>query len=89
LIVHQNFLIYAIIINPGRFQINENMKPMELISTQFITFREIKVEEIDLIEDAWGINSEFCDVIDLLREIEPIPERCLTTNLIKKIRKIV
>ena len=31
------------------------MKPMELISTQFITFREIKVEEIDLIEDAWGI----------------------------------
>jgi hypothetical protein len=65
------------------------MKPMGLISTQFITFREIKVEEVDLIEDAWGINSEFCDVIDLLRQIEPIPERCLTTNLIKKIRKIV
>ena len=65
------------------------MKPMELISTQFITFREIKVEEVDLIEDAWGIDSEFCDVIDLLRQIEPVPERCLTTNLIKKIRKIV
>jgi len=89
LIVYQNFLTYTIIINQGRFQINENMKPMVLISTQFITLREIKVEEIDLIEDAWGINSEFCDVIDLLREIEPIPERCLTMNLISKIRKIV
>jgi hypothetical protein len=65
------------------------MKPMELISTQFITLREIKVEEVDLIEDAWGIDSEFCDVIDLLRQIEPVPERCLTMNLIKKIRKIV
>jgi hypothetical protein len=65
------------------------MKPMELFSTQFITLREIKVEEIDLIEDAWGMNSEFCDVIDLLRQIEPIPERCLTMNLINKIRKIV
>jgi hypothetical protein len=62
---------------------------MELISTQFITLREIKVEEIDLIEDAWGIDSEFCDVIDLLRQIEPIPEQCLTKNLINKIRKIV
>ena len=65
------------------------MKPMVLISTPLITFRDIKVKDIDLIEDAWGLNSEFCDVIDLLRQIEPIPERCLTTNLIKKIRKIV
>jgi hypothetical protein len=65
------------------------MKPMGLISTQFITFRDIKVEDIDLIEDAWGLNTEFCDVIDLLRQIEPVPERCLTTTLIKKIRRIV
>jgi hypothetical protein len=65
------------------------MKPMGLISTQFITFRDIKVEDIDLIEDAWGLNTEFCDVIDLLRQIEPVPERCLTTTLIKKIRKKV
>ena len=65
------------------------MKPMVLISTQFITLREIKVEEIDLIEDAWGINSEFCDVIDLLRQVNAVPERCLTTSLIKKIRRKV
>jgi hypothetical protein len=62
---------------------------MVLVSTQFITLRDIKVEEIDLIEDAWGLNSEFSDVIDLLRAIDPVPERCLTTNLIKKIRKKV
>jgi hypothetical protein len=65
------------------------MKPMGLFSTQFITFRDIKVEDIDLIEDAWGLNTEFSDVIDLLRQIDPVPERCLTTTLIEKIRKIV
>jgi hypothetical protein len=65
------------------------MKPMGLNSTQFITFRDIKVEDIDLLEDAWGINSEFGDVIALLRQVNPVPERCLTTSLIKKIRKIV
>jgi hypothetical protein len=65
------------------------MKPMGLIFTPFIAYRDIKVDNIDLIEDAWGLNSEFCDVIDLLREIQPAPEGCLTTSLIKKIRKIV
>jgi hypothetical protein len=65
------------------------MKPMGIISTQFIAYSDIKVKDIDLIEDAWGLNSEFSDVIDLLREIDPVPERCLTTSLIKKIRKKV
>ena len=65
------------------------MKPMGLISTQFITYRNIKVKEIDLIEDAWGLNYEFYDVIDLLRQVKPVPERSLTLNLIKRIRKIV
>jgi Mg2+/Co2+ transporter CorC len=65
------------------------MKPMGLISTPFITFRDIKVKDIDLIEDAWGLNSEFYDVIDLLRQVNPVPEKCLTTNLIKKFRKKV
>ena len=65
------------------------MKPMVLISTPFITYQDIKVEEADLIEDAWGFNSEFYDVIALLRQVNPAPERCLTTSLIKKIRKKV
>jgi hypothetical protein len=62
---------------------------MVLISTPFITFQDIEVKEIDLIEDAWGFNSEFCDVIDLLRQVNPVPERSLTRSLIKKIRRIV
>ena len=65
------------------------MKPMDLISTPFITFSNIKVENIDLIEDAWGLNSEFYDVIDMLDLIKAEPERCLTRNLMKKLRRKV
>jgi hypothetical protein len=65
------------------------MKPMDLISTPFITYRNIKVNRIDLIEDAWGLNSEFHDVIDLLHLVKEVPGRCLTNHLITKIRKKV
>jgi len=62
------------------------MKPMVLNSTPFISYRDIKVEGIDLIEDAWGFNSEFCDVISLLRQLKVEPEKKLINNLIEKIR---
>jgi hypothetical protein len=65
------------------------MKPMGLISTPFITFRDIKVKDIDLLEDAMGLNTEFNDVITVLRFIKIVPERRLTTSLIKRIRKVV
>lgn len=65
------------------------MEPMGLIFTQFITFRDIKVEDIDLFEDAMGLNFEFFEVIELLRQVKPVPERYLTTRLIKEIRKKV
>jgi hypothetical protein len=61
------------------------MKPMGLISTPFITYKDIKVKDIDLIEDAMGLNTEFCNVIAL----KVVPGRSLTTCLIKKIRKKV
>lgn len=63
------------------------MKPMGLTSTPFISYHNIKVKDVDLFEDAWGINSEFCDVIDLLRQIKAVPGRRLTKKLIEKIRK--
>jgi hypothetical protein len=63
------------------------MKPMGLNFTQFISYHGIKVEHIDLFEDAWGLNSEFCDVIGLLRQIRPVPGKRLTKRLIEKIRK--
>jgi hypothetical protein len=65
------------------------MKPMGLISTPFITYQDIRIDGIDLLEDAWGFNNEFCEVIDLLRQIKEVPERSLTMCLIEKIRKIV
>lgn len=61
---------------------------MGIISTQFITYSDIKIQDIDLIEDAWGLNSEFCDVIELLRHIKVVPEKKLTKKLIDKIRKL-
>jgi hypothetical protein len=63
------------------------MKPMELISTPFISYHNIKVKNVDLIEDAWGFNSEFSDVIFLLRQINVVPGRRLTKRLLEKIRK--
>jgi hypothetical protein len=66
---------------------NENMKPMGLNSTPFISYHEIKVNDPDLIEDAWGFNSQFCDVIGLLHQVNAVPEKRLTEKLINKIRK--
>jgi len=62
---------------------------MGSISTPFLTYRDIKVKEIDLLEDAWGINSEFCEVFELLRQVDPVPEKHFTNNLIRQIRKWV
>lgn len=53
----------------------------------FITYSEIKVEKIDLFEDAYGLYSEFSDVIDLLHLLKTVPGRCMTRNLKIKIRK--
>ena len=63
------------------------MKPMGLNSTPFISYHEIKVEEIDLIEDAWGFNSEFCDVISLLGQIKSCSREKSDKDLIEKVRK--
>jgi hypothetical protein len=63
------------------------MKPMGLTSTPFISYHEIKVKDLDLFEDAWGINSEYSDVINLLRQIKAVPGKRLTKRLIEKIRK--
>jgi hypothetical protein len=63
------------------------MMPMGLNSTRFISYHDINVKDADLIEDAWGLNAQFCDVIDLLRYVSAVPDRDLTEKLIDKIRK--
>ncbi len=65
------------------------MKPMGLTSTQFISYHDIRTEDIDLIEDAFGLEAEFHDVIALLGKIKCVPAERLTKSLIKKIRKKV
>ena len=64
------------------------MKPMGIKSTQFLTYHEIKTEGIDMYEDAFGICQQFDDVIGLLKQVKPVPEKRLTRLLIAKIRKI-
>jgi len=63
------------------------MVPMGLISTPFISFRDIEVEKIDLYSDAWGFNSEFGDVIQLLEMAEIVPGKKLINNLKEEIKK--
>ena len=63
------------------------MKPMGLNSTPFISYQDINLKEVDLFEDAFGLNTEFCDVIDLLGQVKAVPEHRLTEKLIEKFRK--
>ncbi len=65
------------------------MKPMVYNSTPFISYHDIKVENTDLIEDAYGLNSEYYDVINLLGLIKCVPGKRLTGKLINIIRKNV
>lgn len=62
------------------------MKPMGLISTHFLLYQEILVDDIDIYEDAWGFETEFHDVISILKQARPVAGKKLTNRLIKRIR---
>jgi hypothetical protein len=64
------------------------MLPMGLIYTQSVTYDDVEVEDIDLYEDAWGLNAEFTDVINLLGELDIAPGDMLTQNLMDRVRKM-
>ena len=61
---------------------------MDFKSTQFISYNLIEVDEIDLYEDAYGLNTEFIDVNEFLGKLELKPGRDLTDTLIWKAKKI-
>ena len=65
-----------------------NIKPMGLISTPFISYHEIDVSETDLLDDAWGLNTGYSDVIQLLDEYKPEPGSELISSLIEHAREI-
>ncbi|MGE5406971.1 MAG: hypothetical protein ACM3NR_04585 [Methanosarcina sp.] len=60
---------------------------MDTNSTPFVSFSDINVDETDLYEDAWGYNSQFIDVIELLGQINVVPGDRLTKDLIEMIRR--
>jgi len=63
------------------------MKPMGLNSTPFLSYHEINTDNTDLFDDAWGFSSEFRDVIDILKFLDPVPDNRLTKQLIRRIRQ--
>jgi hypothetical protein len=60
---------------------------MGINSTPFLSYHEIQVEEIDIYDDAWGFNSEFSDVINLLNLVKQVPGKRLTEKLIERVRQ--
>ena len=61
---------------------------MGLIFTPFISYHEIDVSETDLFSDAWGLNTGYCDVIQLLDEYKPEPGSELISSLIEHSREL-
>ena len=61
--------------------------PMGINSTPFISYHEIDVENIDLVDDAWGFNTDFHEVVKLLRMFRIEPDDRLTNKLIGKLRE--
>ena len=58
---------------------------MGLTFTQFITYSDIEVKNIDLFEDAFGIRSEFSDVIAFLKTASFEPGKDLLKKLMDRI----
>jgi hypothetical protein len=59
---------------------------MRLTSTQFVAYSEIDVKNTDLFEDAFGITSEFTDVIAFLKMASFEPQKDLLNKLSERIR---
>jgi hypothetical protein len=60
---------------------------MGLTSTPFISYHEITTDKTDLLTDAFGLNTEFCDVIEFLGRINTDPGDHLTSRLFELISK--
>ncbi len=61
--------------------------PVNLTSTQLISFRNINTDEVDIYDDAWGFASEFTDVLDFLGTIDAEPPSAATEKLLELISK--
>lgn len=58
---------------------------MDLISTPLVKYHQVRVDDTDIYEDAWGFSSEFDDVLGLLGKIDNSPAAAMTERLIEMI----
>lgn len=58
---------------------------MDLNFTPFISYRNINVDDVDIFEDALGLNTEFKDVIEALGQLNVVPGKRLILELMEKI----
>ena len=58
---------------------------MDLKFTPFISYRNINVDDVDIFEDALGLNTEFKDVIEALGQLKVVPGNDLIMELMEKI----
>jgi len=61
---------------------------MALNSTPFLSYHEIRVDQIDIYDDAYGFYQEFNDVMNLLEQVKPVPGKRLTKRLIERVRQM-
>ncbi|HLN22067.1 MAG TPA: hypothetical protein VK213_13320 [Bacteroidales bacterium] len=61
---------------------------MDFRFSPVVSHSDIDVDDIDPYEDAWGLNAEFTDVIEVLCTLSPSPGDTLTENLIQKVKKL-
>jgi hypothetical protein len=58
---------------------------MDLKSTPFVKYHEIRVDDTDIYDDAWSLTPEFDDVLGLLGKIDCSPAAAMTERLIEMI----
>ncbi len=61
--------------------------PVNLTSTQLISYRNINTDEVDIYDDAWGFAYEFADVLDFLGTVDAEPPSDATEKLLEIISK--
>jgi hypothetical protein len=59
--------------------------PMDLNSTPFVKYQEIKVDDTDIYDDAWGLTRDFSDVLNFLGKIDNTPAGDMSVRLIEMI----
>lgn len=61
---------------------------MDIKIIPFTSNPDIEVDEIDLYEDAFGLNTEFTDVIRELSKLNVSPGDKITQSLMDRVKKL-